>query len=97
MVDNRKVGDARQSDVHEDRRRIGRVEYTNAWLIRMMRRIPDVHPDAEAHPEAEVHPDDIRENKENVGSDRDPATGILISMALGTVLWGLIIGFFVIF
>lgn len=75
-----------QNDLHENRRRPGRVEYKNAWLIRMLRRPSEDIPDRDV----KMSDDNIKPDSEK--DDLDPAKGIFTSIFIGTILWVIIIG-----
>ncbi|MEE3504441.1 hypothetical protein [Acidiphilium acidophilum] len=85
MSDLRDSKGKEQSDVHENRRRPGRVEYVNSYLIKMMRRPSESVPDAEA----DVNDGDIKPDYRD--SDLGPAKGIIVSIIIGAILWFLII------
>lgn len=91
MVDERSQQENPERDVKTDRRRPGRVAYSNPALIRMMRGTYDatIH---ELHQldEAKADSPEPKRKSEGGAPDRDdlrPARGMAFAVSAGAALW----------
>jgi hypothetical protein len=78
------------TDAAADRRRPGRVPYTNRFLIALLRGKP-LHRVTEDVQEGAANTDVTRKLPSDSDDDLDPAVGIVVSVVLALLLWAIIL------